>query len=126
MTAIHIDVDGDELTGREGQTIAAMLLSNGRTSWRSSRTGRPRGVFCGIGACFDCLVTVNGLRDVRACQRRAADGDLIELQRDSDQAARHKTAAQHESGAEQGSSAQASAGHEPSAPTSDEKAATRD
>lgn len=79
---IHIEVDGDQLPGRPNQTIAALLLANGRISWRRTRTGRPRGVFCGIGTCFDCLITVNGLRDVRACQRRAADGDRVEFQED--------------------------------------------
>ncbi|MFI5937471.1 (2Fe-2S)-binding protein [Actinoplanes sp. NPDC051494] len=79
---IHIEVDGQRLAGRDGQTLAGLLLADGRASWRRTRTGRPRGVFCGIGVCFDCLVTVNGLRDVRACQRRAADGDRVELQQD--------------------------------------------
>jgi predicted molibdopterin-dependent oxidoreductase YjgC len=37
-------------------------------------------VFCGIGACFDCLLTVNGIPDVRACRRRATDGDEIRTQ----------------------------------------------
>ncbi|MGA4900742.1 2Fe-2S iron-sulfur cluster-binding protein [Streptomyces griseoincarnatus] len=38
-----------------------MLWAAGVTSWRTTRDGgRPRGVFCGIGVCFDCLVTVNG------------------------------------------------------------------
>ncbi|MGW7291469.1 (2Fe-2S)-binding protein [Streptomyces xiamenensis] len=82
MTRIRIEVDGDPVPGLAGQTIAAVLLADGRASWRRTRTGRPRGVFCGIGACFDCLVTVNGLRDVRACQRRAVDGDKVDLQED--------------------------------------------
>nr|WP_276514252.1 2Fe-2S iron-sulfur cluster-binding protein [Actinomadura citrea] len=43
-------------------------------------SGAPRGVFCGIGACFDCLLTVNGVRDVRACRRRARDGDVVATQ----------------------------------------------
>ncbi|MEV1065115.1 2Fe-2S iron-sulfur cluster-binding protein [Streptomyces sp. NPDC050263] len=82
MTGIHIEVDGDRIAGLAGQSIAGLLLADGRVAWRRTRTGRPRGVFCGIGACFDCLVTVNGLRDVRACQRRAVDGDKVELQED--------------------------------------------
>lgn len=82
MTQIHIEVDGTPVEGLAGQSIAALLLATGRTSWRRTRTGRPRGVFCGIGTCFDCVVTVNGLRDVRACQRRAADGDRVDLQED--------------------------------------------
>lgn len=75
---VTITVDGVPVSGQAGQTIAGVLLGSGRLSWRRSpRTGRPRGVFCGIGVCFDCLVTVNDLPDVRACQRRAGEGDVI-------------------------------------------------
>src|SRR5690242_9891437 len=75
---VAIVVDGVTLTGVAGQSIAGVLMAAGRQSWRTTaRQGRPRGIFCGIGVCFDCLVTVNDLRDVRACQRRAADGDEV-------------------------------------------------
>jgi hypothetical protein len=40
-----------------------------------------RGVFCGIGVCFDCVVVVGERRDVRACRRRARDGDVVSTQR---------------------------------------------
>ncbi|MEU8817575.1 (2Fe-2S)-binding protein [Actinoplanes sp. NPDC048796] len=71
-------VDDVPLAGLAGQTIAGVLMAAGRQSWRTTgRRSRPRGVFCGIGVCFDCLVTVNGLPDVRACQRHAADGDEV-------------------------------------------------
>ncbi len=81
---ISISVDGETVTGLAGQTIAGVLLASGRPSWRrTSGDGSPRGVFCGIGVCFDCIVTVNGDRDVRACQRRAADGDQIRSQHDA-------------------------------------------
>jgi len=73
-------VDGETVRGVAGQTLAGVLLAAGRTAWRRSATGAPRGVFCGIGVCFDCLVTVNGERDVRACRRRAADGDVVTTQ----------------------------------------------
>ena len=53
-------------------------------AWRRTSTaGAPRGLFCGIGVCFDCIVTVNGDRDVRACMRRAADGDEVLSQHDA-------------------------------------------
>jgi D-hydroxyproline dehydrogenase subunit gamma len=74
---LTIEVDGVPVAGLAGQTIAGILLAAGRASWRTSRRGRPRGVFCGIGICHDCLLTVNGLPDVRACQRRATDGDAV-------------------------------------------------
>ncbi|MGW2094989.1 (2Fe-2S)-binding protein [Promicromonospora sukumoe] len=71
-------VDGEAVTGTAGQTIAGVLLGAGRRQWRTThQDGAPRGVFCGIGVCFDCVVEVNGLRDVRACLRRAQDGDVV-------------------------------------------------
>ena len=78
---IAVVVDGEQVEALPGQTVAAVLMAAGRESWRSTRTtGRPRGVFCGIGACFDCLVVVNGTPDVRACQRTVAPGDNITSQ----------------------------------------------
>ncbi|MFI6346985.1 (2Fe-2S)-binding protein [Streptomyces sp. NPDC050560] len=77
---LTITVDGTPLPGVAGQSLAGVLLAAGRTAWRTGRDGRPRGVFCGIGVCFDCLLTVNGERDVRACRRRARDGDTVTTQ----------------------------------------------
>ncbi|HEU4948448.1 MAG TPA: 2Fe-2S iron-sulfur cluster-binding protein [Kribbella sp.] len=78
---IRVVVDGVPVEALPGQTVAAALLAAGRDSWRRTRAGgRPRGVFCGIGACFDCLVTVDGIPDVRACQRVLTDGDAITSQ----------------------------------------------
>jgi len=81
--AIRIAIDGEPAEGVAGQTIAGVVLGSGRLNWRrTSVAGSPRGLFCGIGVCFDCIVTVNGERDVRACQRRATDGDVVETQHD--------------------------------------------
>jgi predicted molibdopterin-dependent oxidoreductase YjgC len=78
---MRITVDGEPHDVPEGRTIAAVLIAAGRSSWRTTRNGgRPRGVFCGIGVCFDCLVVVNGVPDVRACQRVPADGDVVRTQ----------------------------------------------
>lgn len=77
---LHLTVDGAPVQGTQGQTLAATLLAAGRTSWRRTTTSAPRGLFCAIGTCFDCLVTVNGEPDVRACRRRAADCDVLTSQ----------------------------------------------
>ncbi|TCC11217.1 2Fe-2S iron-sulfur cluster-binding protein [Kribbella soli] len=80
-TAVDVTVDGRPVAAHAGQTVAAVLLANGRDTWRTTRVhDRPRGIFCGIGACQDCLVTVNGLPDVRACQRTITPGDAITTQ----------------------------------------------
>jgi predicted molibdopterin-dependent oxidoreductase YjgC len=82
-TAVSLTLDGEEFHGLAGQTIAGVLIASGRLAWRrTSAAGDPRGLFCGIGVCFDCIVTVNGERDVRACQRRVTDGDVIDSQHD--------------------------------------------
>lgn len=76
LTAFRFD--GKELTALPGQTVAAALLANGIRSWRTTRiAGRPRGLFCGIGVCFDCLVTVDGRPNVRACVEPVRAGALI-------------------------------------------------
>ncbi|WP_022887823.1 (2Fe-2S)-binding protein [Agromyces italicus] len=75
--AVEILVEGETVTGRAGQTIAGVLLGSGRVAWRGAQHGE-RGVFCGIGVCHDCLVTVNDVEGVRACQREAVDGDRVE------------------------------------------------
>ncbi|RFU39262.1 (2Fe-2S)-binding protein [Actinomadura logoneensis] len=79
-TPLTITVDGVPVPGVAGQTVAGVLLADGRRAWRTGPSGAPRGVFCGIGVCFDCLVTVNGERDVRACRRRVCDGDTVTTQ----------------------------------------------
>ena len=77
----HVTFDGRVLPMEAGQSVAAVLLAAGIRSWRTTRFGhQPRGLFCGIGACFDCLVTVNGTPSVRACLTEAHPGDVITTQ----------------------------------------------
>jgi len=73
-------VDGVALPAYEGETIAGALLASGRRAWRHTRHGQPRGLYCGIGLCFDCLVTVNGTPNVRACLTPVAVGMVVETE----------------------------------------------
>jgi predicted molibdopterin-dependent oxidoreductase YjgC len=78
---IRFTFDGLSMTAGEDQSIAAALIENGILSWRTTRFGdRPRGLFCGIGVCFDCLVTVNGEPNVRACISAVEPGDDVRTQ----------------------------------------------
>jgi predicted molibdopterin-dependent oxidoreductase YjgC len=70
---IELSVDGEPLRAPAGQSIAAALLAAGRTSLRSSPSGDPRGVYCGIGVCQECRVQADG-RVVRACVTPVAAG----------------------------------------------------
>ena len=77
----EVTFDGRPLQARAGQTVAAVLLGNGVRSWRTTRHARrPRGLFCGIGVCFDCLVTLNGTPNVRACLTAVRPGDVVRTQ----------------------------------------------
>ncbi len=80
--ALGILVDGHEITAYEGESIAAALLASGQRFTRlTARTGEARGYFCGMGVCQDCLVTVDGLPNVRACMTPAREGLRVETQR---------------------------------------------
>lgn len=75
------DFDGRPIPFRTGQSVGAALIAAGVRSWRSTRIeGRPRGLFCGIGVCFDCLVVIDGYPNERACRIPAAPGMTVEPQ----------------------------------------------
>lgn len=72
---LRLTVDGVETTGFEGEHLSTVLMASGRIAWRQSPMRKePRGLFCGIGICFECLVEVEGQGIVRACQTTARDG----------------------------------------------------
>lgn len=71
--------EGQEIPVRTGQSVGAALMDAGIKSWRTTRKNdRPRGLFCGIGICFDCLITVDGQPNQKACMVPAEDGMCLE------------------------------------------------
>ncbi len=75
------ELDGQPVAFRPGQTVGAALVAHGTVSWRHTRLeARPRGLFCGIGVCFDCLVTVDGHPNQRACLVLAVPGMSVTTQ----------------------------------------------
>ena len=78
MSDLQVFIDGEPQLVPAGSTVASALLAVGRVSWRQTPSGQPRGMFCGIGVCFDCLVRVNGQADLRACLIEVQAGDQIE------------------------------------------------
>jgi predicted molibdopterin-dependent oxidoreductase YjgC len=76
-----VEIDGDAVDAFSGETIAALMLRLGRRALRVTLHGRePRGYFCGMGSCFDCVVSVDGVERsacvtvVRNGMRIATDG----------------------------------------------------
>jgi hypothetical protein len=51
-----------------------VLLAEGHIATRNTRSGSPRGVYCGMGVCFDCLVVVDGVPNTRACVTWVREG----------------------------------------------------
>ncbi len=79
---ILITVDGKEIEAIEGEPIAAALLAAEiYVLHYTHKYNHPRGVFCAIGRCTDCIMTVNGTPNVRTCVTPVEPGMKIETQR---------------------------------------------
>ena len=78
MTRIRITVDGRGIDVEPGTTLAAAMMNSGVTAFRESVTGEPRGPLCGMGVCFECRVTVNGVPHQRSCLLACEDGMTVE------------------------------------------------
>ena len=84
---VSIFVDGKEMRAFEGETVLAVLWAQGEhTLHTTAHTQEPRGFFCGMGVCFDCLVTIDGAFNVRACLEPVRAGMKIALQYDAGRA----------------------------------------
>jgi len=69
-----ITIDGRVVGARIGETVAAAAAAAGLTVLRHTADGDPRGLFCGMGICFDCAVTIDGRPDQRACLAKVDPG----------------------------------------------------
>ena len=70
---VTISVDGLRVAIAPNTTVAAAVLIAGR-SCRTSVTGEPRTPLCGMGICFECRLTINGVPHCRSCQVLCEDG----------------------------------------------------
>ena len=79
---VRLTLDGKPVEARAGDTVAAALLAAGIETFRTTPvSGAPRGPYCMMGVCFDCLVTIDGVGNRQACLVRATDGMAIAMQR---------------------------------------------
>ena len=82
---IEFTFDGESINAITGQSVAAALLAANQRALRKTRfNNNDRGVFCGIGVCFDCLVVVDGITNQRACLIEAKPGMKVQTQVGSD------------------------------------------
>ena len=81
VETFEIVVDGKPVMARQGDTIASALVAEGvRVLRYSTKRGEPRGMFCAIGRCTDCAMTVDGVPNVRTCMTPARPGMVVETQ----------------------------------------------
>jgi predicted molibdopterin-dependent oxidoreductase YjgC len=76
---VTITVDGKNIEAFEDESIASALAASGiRVHRTTAKYGEPRGVFCNIGRCTDCVMKVDGRPNVRTCVTRVRDGMRVE------------------------------------------------
>jgi glycine/D-amino acid oxidase-like deaminating enzyme len=75
---VGITFDGRPIPALPGETLAAALSAAGILAYRQTPSGAPRGLWCGMGACFDCLVTIDGRANQRACLAKVVPGMAVE------------------------------------------------
>ncbi len=80
--AVTVTVDGKPCVARVGDTVAALLLAENALPMRvSTVSGSPRAAYCMMGACFECLVTIDGVANRQGCLITVAEGMLVATQK---------------------------------------------
>lgn len=78
---VSFTFDGKQLEGYEGEPIAIALKANGVMIHRyTKKEHKPRGIFCAIGRCTDCVMIVNGKPNVRTCVTMLEEGMVVQTQ----------------------------------------------
>ena len=77
---VHISYEGRELACFAGDSVSAALIDAGEYVCREAADGTLRGVFCGMGVCGECLVTIDGRPGERACMTPVRDGMTVGVQ----------------------------------------------
>lgn len=73
--------DGLPMQAVSGQSLASALLAAGIETFRTSVVGgKPRAPYCMMGVCFECLVTVDGVRNCQSCLIEVQDGMVVRSQ----------------------------------------------
>lgn len=78
---VNFTYDGKTLQGIEGEPISAALRVAGVMIHRyTKRRHEPRGVFCAIGRCTDCIMVVDGKPNIRTCITPLKEGMVVQTQ----------------------------------------------
>ena len=79
---VRVTVDGRDVRVPAGTTAAAAALLAGLTVTRTSPVSdAPRAPYCMMGACFECLMEIDGVANRQACVVVVVEGMQIRSQR---------------------------------------------
>lgn len=78
---VLIVINGREVSAYEGESVASVMMVEGNVAMRTTLEGQPRGVFCGMGVCFDCLIVVDDIPNTRACMTWVKEGMRVATQK---------------------------------------------
>ena len=78
---VSLLIDDERVTAHEGESVASVMMLEDKVAMRTTTDGQPRGVFCGMGVCFDCLVVIDDVPNTRACMTWVKEGMTVKTQR---------------------------------------------
>jgi D-hydroxyproline dehydrogenase subunit gamma len=67
-TTISLFINNERVAVPQGASVAVAVLSSNAPHFRRSVSGEARAALCGMGICFECRVTINGVMQARSCQ----------------------------------------------------------
>jgi predicted molibdopterin-dependent oxidoreductase YjgC len=80
---IDISVNGHPVEAYAGETVSTVLMTSGHVIFQhDAETHMPRSLFCGMGVCYNCMVTIDGVHNIRACVTPVAAGMVVETKGD--------------------------------------------
>lgn len=71
--SVRLTVNGQLVEVPDGASVAA-AVAHVTLHFRRSVRDTPRAPLCGMGVCFECRVTVDGVAHVRACLTPVNEG----------------------------------------------------
>lgn len=77
---VRMSIDGVPAEAYEGESVAAAVMADGDIALRRTGAQDPRGYYCGMGVCFDCVMVVDGVPNTRTCVTWVRDGMTVERQ----------------------------------------------